>query len=316
MSSSCSSLSEVSSGMTWSSRPCTISVRCGSERISSSATVIDSTQRCRGAGNIDENDSWKPGCVAPSKRTWARSSLVSDLSIGEVVHDRLHVLQRPLEAPDVVEPLGDLERDAHAAHQHQLVHPLRVLGGEPQRDAAAEAVAHQVRLLDAERVHHPEGLVGPRVAGCSPTSRDARSSRTRPCRGRRTGSPPRAPEAHRASSRRPSPPGPSRGRRRSSGPRSRPPGSWSECRWPRRPCRSRGSWQPGPGSPCPCPACSSCRCLLPTPGVRRWFVVVLGDARGRAVRCSSGRRGRPRSTASACPRPRRSAATRPRRCPR
>ena len=80
LSSSSSSLSEVSSGMTWSSRPCTISVRCGRPRISSSATVIDSTQRWRGAGNIEENDSWKPGWVAPSKRAWARSPLVSDLS--------------------------------------------------------------------------------------------------------------------------------------------------------------------------------------------------------------------------------------------
>ena len=49
--------------MTLSSRPCTISVRCGSLRISSSGVLIASTQRCRGAGNIDENDSWKPGSL-------------------------------------------------------------------------------------------------------------------------------------------------------------------------------------------------------------------------------------------------------------
>ncbi len=52
--------------MTWSSRPCMISVRCGSFRISSSGTTMESTHRCRGAGNIDENASWKPGWVAPS----------------------------------------------------------------------------------------------------------------------------------------------------------------------------------------------------------------------------------------------------------
>ena len=52
--------------MTWSSRPCTISVRCGSLRISSSGVVIASTQRCRGAGNIDENASWNPGWMLPS----------------------------------------------------------------------------------------------------------------------------------------------------------------------------------------------------------------------------------------------------------
>jgi hypothetical protein len=36
-----------------------------------------------------------------------------------------------------------------------------VLGGDTQCDGAAEAVADQVRLLDAEAVHQPHGLVGP-----------------------------------------------------------------------------------------------------------------------------------------------------------
>ena len=85
------------------------------------------------------------------------------LVVGEVAHDLLHALERAVVAPDGVEALGDLEVHAHAAHQHHLVHPVRVLGGEPQRDRAAEAVADQVRLLDPEGVHHPEGLVGPGV---------------------------------------------------------------------------------------------------------------------------------------------------------
>ena len=66
MSISSNSRYELDSGMTWSSRPCMISVRCGSFRISSSGTTMESTHRCRGAGNIDENASWKPGWVAPS----------------------------------------------------------------------------------------------------------------------------------------------------------------------------------------------------------------------------------------------------------
>ena len=53
--------------------------------------------------------------------------------------------------------------DAHAAHQHELVDPVGVLGGDAQPDAAAEAVADEVGLLDAEGVHQPDGLVGPGV---------------------------------------------------------------------------------------------------------------------------------------------------------
>ena len=60
---SSSSLYELDTGMTLSSRPCMTRVRCGSFLISSSGVLIASTQRCRGAGNIAENDSWKPGSM-------------------------------------------------------------------------------------------------------------------------------------------------------------------------------------------------------------------------------------------------------------
>ena len=48
-----------------------------------------------------------------------------------------------LVAPDGVEALGDREAHAHAAHQHQLVHTVGVLDGDPQGEPAAEAVADQ-----------------------------------------------------------------------------------------------------------------------------------------------------------------------------
>ena len=54
-------VSEVCRGITLSSRPCTISVGCWIARTSASACAIASTQRWRGAGNMAEKDSWKPG---------------------------------------------------------------------------------------------------------------------------------------------------------------------------------------------------------------------------------------------------------------
>ena len=48
--------------------------------ISSSGVTMASTQRCRGAGNIAEYDSWNPGCVLARNRTSASSSLTRLLS--------------------------------------------------------------------------------------------------------------------------------------------------------------------------------------------------------------------------------------------
>jgi hypothetical protein len=55
------SRSEFSSGMTSSSRPCTTRVGSVSAASSSSAVIIASTHRWRGAGNMAANDSCTPG---------------------------------------------------------------------------------------------------------------------------------------------------------------------------------------------------------------------------------------------------------------
>ena len=203
----------------------------------------------------------------------------------------------------------------HGAHQDHLVDPVRVLGGQPQRDAAAEAVAHQVRLLDAEGVHHAEGLVGP---GVETVVRLLRALGVAEADHVRSDAAEVLTE-HRQ--------------------HAAPVGVGRDAR--ARAVHEDDGLVPGAGlqvvgadavgvdvpadrgvggcrvlrSRCPCPGCWSCRSLLPTPEVRRSLVVVTGVpvVAGRAVSCSSGRRRRPRSTAWACPRPRRSAARRPRR---
>ena len=229
----------------------------------------------------------------------------------------LHVLERALEAPDVVQALGDLEVDAHAAHQHQLVDPVRVLGGDPQRDAAAEAVADQVRLLDAQGVHHAEGLVGPGVQAVVRRPPGGRSSRSRPCPARRSGSSRRAPAAR-------APVGVGRDARARAVDQDDGlvPGAGLQVVGADAVgvdvVADRGVGRvPGPAFPCPCPACWSCRLSSRRRRCVVGFVVRSGvpAPAGGCVRWSSGRRGRPRSTAWACPRPRRSAARRPRPSP-
>ena len=56
----------MSSGITLSSRPWTISVSWPILRSSSSGMTISSTLFCRGGGNIEENASWKPGWMLAS----------------------------------------------------------------------------------------------------------------------------------------------------------------------------------------------------------------------------------------------------------
>ena len=101
--SSCSRI-EVLSGITSSSRPWRISAGCVSARMSASGTANASTQRCRGAGNIALKASWTPGRVAASSRSWARSSVSSDLSYAKTSMSSImlgsdgskpHTLSRP-----------------------------------------------------------------------------------------------------------------------------------------------------------------------------------------------------------------------------
>ena len=236
------------------------------------------------------------------------------LVVGEVAHHRLHVLQRPLETPDVVEALGDLERDPHGAHQHHLVHPVRVLGGQPQRDAAAEAVAHQVRLLDAEGVHDPEGLVGPRVEAVVRLLRPLRVAEPDHVRGDAA----EVLTEHRQ--------------------HAAPVGVRRDAR--ARAVDEDDGLVPGAGLQVvgadavgvdvPADRGVGGRGVLgarvrvlraghATVSSRRRSCVVrcwFDDVRGRAVSRSTGRRGPPRSTAWAYPRPRRSVARRPPRRPR
>ena len=103
--------------------------------------------------------------------------------VGEEAHHLLHSLQRAVVAPDVVQALGDREVDTHAAHQHELAHSVRMLGRDPQCNAAAEAVADQVCRLNAHGVHEPEGLVGPHVQAVPDAFRAVRVAESDHVRG-------------------------------------------------------------------------------------------------------------------------------------
>ena len=81
-------------------------------------------------------------------------------------------------SPHLVEPLGDREGHAHAAHQHELVDPVGVLGRHPQCDRAAEAVADQARFLDPERIHQADHLIRPRLQAVFDVVRPLRVAET------------------------------------------------------------------------------------------------------------------------------------------
>jgi len=80
---------------------------------------------------------------------------------GEVIHDAAHVLEARGIAPHRVEPLGDLEGHADAAHQHQPAHALGMADGQCQGQRATEGITDQVRLLDAQRVEQANRLLDP-----------------------------------------------------------------------------------------------------------------------------------------------------------
>ncbi|MPN03963.1 hypothetical protein SDC9_151198 [bioreactor metagenome] len=81
-----------------------------------------------------------------------------------LAHQSAHVLDRRLVAPDPVQTVGQLERDAGGAHQDDLVDPLGVVDGECQRHRAAERVADHRRFLHTRRVHEGDHLVQPDLA--------------------------------------------------------------------------------------------------------------------------------------------------------
>ena len=70
---------------------------------------------------------------------------------GEDVEQAAHVGDRGRVAPGGVEAVGDGERGADRAHQHQLVDPLGVADGQRQGERAAERVAEEVHPLEPER---------------------------------------------------------------------------------------------------------------------------------------------------------------------
>ena len=81
--------------------------------------------------------------------------------MGEQADQLAHPLGRGLVTPDRVEPRRDLERVAGRAHQHQPADPLRMGGGQRQREPAAEGVADDEAGLDPERVQHRDRVVAP-----------------------------------------------------------------------------------------------------------------------------------------------------------
>ena len=81
--------------------------------------------------------------------------------VGEQADQLPHPLRRGLVAPHRVEPRRDLERVAGRPHQHQPVHPLRVGGGQRERQPAAEGVADDAARFDPERIEHRDRVVAP-----------------------------------------------------------------------------------------------------------------------------------------------------------
>ncbi len=81
--------------------------------------------------------------------------------VGEQIEQPAHVGQRRRVAPRHFQPLGDRKGHADAAHQHQPAHALGVTDGQCQRQPAAERVADDVGLLDAEGVEHADGMLDP-----------------------------------------------------------------------------------------------------------------------------------------------------------
>ena len=53
-----------------------------------------------------------------------------------------------------------------------------MLSGDPQCDRATEAVADQARLLDAERIHKADNLIGPRLQAVLDVLRPVRIAET------------------------------------------------------------------------------------------------------------------------------------------
>jgi len=66
--------------------------------------------------------------------------------------------------PDPIQPVGNREAHANAAHQHQPAHSMRIANGERQRDTAAKRVAHQISLFDAQCIEHADGMLDPDIA--------------------------------------------------------------------------------------------------------------------------------------------------------
>ena len=79
----------------------------------------------------------------------------------EDAHQVPHRVERRLEAPHRVEARGDLEGHADAAHEDELVDPLRGAGHHAERQRTAEAVADERDAVEPEGVEEAEQVVGP-----------------------------------------------------------------------------------------------------------------------------------------------------------
>jgi hypothetical protein len=87
-----------------------------------------------------------------------------------------HVLDRRLVAPHGVEPLGDRERHADRAHEHEPLDALGVTRGEAKGHRAAEGVADDADALDPEDVEQPDRVRQPGVDGLRVALRRGRAA--------------------------------------------------------------------------------------------------------------------------------------------
>ncbi len=156
-----------SSGLTRSSRPQVSRVCLRSRWASRQSMPSSAVSGFQKLMPIERIASWAPGAVASAKRSSTSSSVTSDW-LTTMVEMNARSFSRVGSAPKSIEPLHALggvgveqvEAQPARAHQHQPADAVGVGQREAHRRAAAEAVAEQVDLVDAELVEQGDDVVG------------------------------------------------------------------------------------------------------------------------------------------------------------